>query len=93
MARGESWALAFSPVSSLKDARDQAERLKRAARDGIDLRTQRVHEKARALTFRQAFEDCFSVKRQQLSNAKHLMQWPSTMEAYVYPYFRGYPGV
>ena len=39
------------------------------------------------LTFRQAFDDYFGVKRQQLSNAKHLKQWPSTMETYVFPFF------
>ena len=83
--------LGVFPDVSLKDARDEAEKLKRAARDGIDLRTQRVLQEARALTFRQAFEDCFSVKRQQLSNAKHLMQWPSTMEAYVFPFFGDVP--
>ena len=31
------------------------------------------------------------MKRQQLSNAKHLMQWPSTMEAYVFPFFGDVP--
>ena len=46
---------------------------------------QQVHEKARALTFRQAFKDYFCLKRKQLSNAKHLMQWPSTMGTYVFP--------
>ena len=44
-----------------------------------------VHKQARALTFRQAFEAYFRVKRKQLSNAKHLKQWPSTMETYVFP--------
>jgi integrase len=77
--------LGVFPDVSLKDARDEAERLKRAARDGIDLRAQRVLREARAVTFRQAFEDYFAIKCQQLSNAKHLMQWPSTMGAYVYP--------
>ena len=77
--------LGVFPDVSLNDARDEADRLKRAARDGIDLRTQRVLQEARAVTFRQAFEDYFRVKRQQLSNAKHLMQWLSTMEAYVFP--------
>ena len=50
-----------------------------------------VDEEARALTFRQAFEAYFSVKRQQLSNAKHLKQWPSTMETYVFPVFGDVP--
>jgi integrase len=75
----------------LKDARDKAERIKQAARDGIDLRSQQVLQRARELKFRQAFEDYFRVKRQQLSNAKHLAQWPSTMDAYVFPFFGDVP--
>jgi integrase len=27
----------------------------------------------------------FEVRQEQLSNAKHLTQWPSTMETYVFP--------
>ena len=85
--------LGIFPDVSLKHARDEAEKLRRAARDGIDLRAQRVLHEARALTFRQAFEDYFCIKRQQLSNAKHLRQWPSTMEAFVFPFLRRYSGV
>jgi hypothetical protein len=33
--------------------------------------------------FRQAFEAYFELKRQGLSNAKHLAQWPATMETYT----------
>ena len=79
--------LGVFPDVSLNDARNQADRIRRAARDGIDLRQQRRDEEARALTFRQAFEAYFSVKCQQLSSAKHLKQWPRTMEIYVYPVF------
>jgi integrase len=39
------------------------------------------------MTFRQAFEKYFDHKRKQLSNAKHLKQWPSTMERHVFPVF------
>ena len=31
------------------------------------------------------------MKRKQLSNAKHLNQWPSTMETYVFPVLRQHP--
>ena len=77
--------LGVFPEVSLKDARDEADKIRRAARDGLDLRMQRLDEETRALTFRQAFEAYFGVKRKQLSNAKHLKQWPSTMETYVFP--------
>ena len=80
--------LGVYPEINLKDARDKAERIKQAARDGVDLRSQQVLQRARALTFRQAFADYFRVKRQQLSNAKHLAQWPSTMEGIRIPVLR-----
>ena len=83
--------LGVFPNVSLMNARQEADRLKRAARDGVELRAQRVLQEARTLTFRQAFEDCFNVKRQHLSNAKHLMQWCSTMEAYVFPFIGDIP--
>ncbi|WP_092867718.1 tyrosine-type recombinase/integrase [Hyphomicrobium facile] len=35
-------------------------------------------------TFREAFQGYFSEKKQSLSNAKHIAQWESTMEAYVF---------
>ena len=84
--------LGVFPEISLKDARDKADRTEaggsRRHRSAI-LNT--CFREARALTFRQAFEDYFRVKRQQLSNAKHLTQWPSTMEAYVFPFFGDVP--
>jgi len=36
-------------------------------------------------TFREAFQEYFFEKKQKLSNAKHIHQWESTMEAYVFP--------
>ena len=83
--------LGVYPDVSLSDAREEADKIRRAARRGIDLREQRHKEKAQACTFRKAFEVYFENKRQQLSNAKHLKQWPRTMETYVYPYFADIP--
>jgi integrase len=54
----------------------------------------RIEEKQRAVagtTFRQMFEISFSQRAKQLSNAKHLKQWPSTMEAYVLPFIGDIP--
>ena len=79
------------PEVSLRDARDEADKIRRAARDGIDLRRQRLQQQPRTTTFRQAFEIYFDLKRKQLSNAKHLKQWPSTMERYVFPVFGNAP--
>jgi integrase len=85
------FGLGIFPEVSLNDARDEANSIRRAARDGIDLRQQRLKEKSRSRTFREAFETCFDVKRKQLSNSKHLKQWPSTMERYVFPVFGDVP--
>jgi hypothetical protein len=79
------------PEVSLSAAREKADEIRRAAHEGIDLRQQRLKEKAQASTFREAFEAYFEIKRKQLSNAKHLKQWPRTMETYVYPYFDDVP--
>jgi len=73
------------PVVSLDAAREKAMDIRRAARDGRDLSLERRRAKARAVTFRQAFEIFFALKRKGLSNAKHVMQWPSTMATYVFP--------
>jgi integrase len=79
------------PGVSLSDAREEADKIRRAARAGIDLRQQRLKEKAQACTFREAFDSYFAIKRQQLSNPKHLEQWPRTMETYVFPCFGDVP--
>ena len=83
--------LGVFPQVSLKEARDRADEIRRAARNGVDLRQQRLDEQARSISFRQAFETYFAVKCKQLTNAKHLKQWPSTMEAYVFPVFGDVP--
>ena len=82
--------LGVYPQVSLKEAREKAGEIRRAARSGIDPRMQRL-VKASAITFRQAFDIYFGLKRQQLSNAKHLKQWLSTIESYVYPIFGDVP--
>ena len=56
--------LGVFPEVSLQAARDEADKIRRAAREGIDLRMQRLAEEARALSFRQAFDTYFTVKRQ-----------------------------
>jgi len=73
------------PLVTLDAARNSAIDMKRAAREGRDLAQERRQQAARATTFRQAFQAFFELKRQGLSNAKHLAQWPATMETYVFP--------
>lgn len=77
------------PLVSLDAARDRATDLRRAAKAGRDVRAEEKAEAAKAVTFREAFEAMFAVRQKQLSNAKHLAQWSSTMEAYAFPRIGG----
>ena len=70
---------------SIDDARSRASQMRRAAKMGRDPAADRRALAARNVTFRQAFEIFFESKRKSLSNAKHLAQWPSTVERYVLP--------
>jgi integrase len=73
------------PDVTLDMARNEAAEFRRAARDGRDRAHERRLQVAKCTTFKQAFEQFFKLKRQQLSNAKHVKQWPATMQAYVFP--------
>ena len=73
------------PLVSLEKARDVALDIRRAAREGRDLPAEQRSKRAKSVTFRQAFDTFFDLRQQSLSNAKHLKQWPATMEAYVFP--------
>jgi hypothetical protein len=37
------------------------------------------------VTFSSAFEEFFDLRRQHLSNGKHVAQWQTTMQRYVFP--------
>ena len=76
---------------SLEDARRIASEMRRAARRGEDPRSEQRRRSVGAVSFRQAFDSFFQLKRQSLRNAKHLAQWPSTMETYVFPYIGDRP--
>lgn len=54
--------------------------MRQAAKDGIDIRKeQRRISKAKGVSFTQAFEDFFAIRKQHLSNGKHVQQWQNTM--------------
>ena len=67
------------PVVTLDEARDRALDIRRAARNGHDLR------RARSVTFRQAFEAWFEMKRQSLTDAEYVKRVPTIMGAKVFP--------
>ncbi len=73
------------PLVTLEVAREKATDIRRAAREGRDLIAEDELKRVRSVTFKQAFESMFDLRKKALSNAKHLQQWSSTMEAYVLP--------
>jgi hypothetical protein len=73
------------PLVPLEAARSKASDIRRAAGEGRDLTQERRQEQAKRTTLRQAFQTFFELKRKELSNAKHIWQWPASMETYVFP--------
>ena len=74
------------PTVSLEEARRDAEAFRKAAREGRDARVdQQQNTKRNAVRFRDAFDEFFAVRRQHLSNGKHVKQWETTMREYVFP--------
>jgi integrase len=73
------------PLVTLESARDQAIDIRRAARDGRDLKLERRQQAAKATTFNQAFEIYFESKRQVLTSEKHVNAWLRSMDVYVSP--------
>ena len=78
--------LGIWPSVSLDDARKKAVPMRQAANDGLDARKeQRQAAKCKGVTFAMAFDDFFEIRRQHLSNGKHVQQWQNTMRDYVLP--------
>ena len=78
--------LGLYPGVTLEAARSRAFELRNAARQGIDLQQKEKNTRAEpATTFREAFERCFQVRRQRLTNGKHIQQWENTMRDYAFP--------
>jgi integrase len=74
------------PTVSLEEARRKADRYRQAAKEGRDARFEEKEQgQRRAVRFRDAFESFFEIRRQQLSNGKHVQQWQNTMRDYVFP--------
>jgi integrase len=69
----------------LEEARATAATMRRDARMGRDPIVERRARGAQSVTFEQTFDSLFASKQRSLGNAKHLAQWPSTMQAYVFP--------
>ena len=79
-----SRGLGSYPVVTLEDARDQGLDLRRVVRNGS------LPQPTKVVTFRQAFTAHFEVRRQSLT-PKHIRQWLTTMETYVFPHIGDTP--
>jgi integrase len=79
--------LGVYPDVTLEAARREAEKLRGGARAGRDIRAEerRGRRMTADVTFRQAFEGFFAIKKPSLRNAKHANQWRSMMSRYVFP--------
>ncbi|MFW1734423.1 tyrosine-type recombinase/integrase [Acinetobacter sp. ULE_I001] len=80
------------PEVSLAEARAKAHEMKAQIRNGIDpiqlkqdqLQALRI-QKLRNRTFRECAQIVISNKSRELKNQKHIAQWSSTLETYIYP--------
>ena len=73
------------PEVSLEEAREQASAFRKAAEAGIDIRAEEKQKALASTTFRDMFKITLAQREKQLSNAKHLKQWTSTMGPTSYP--------
>src|ERR1051326_4330491 len=83
---------------SLAEAREKALACRKMRLDGVDpiaaRRERRIAAKveaAKAITFRDAAEKFIDAHKAGWRNARHALQWPATLEAYVYPVFGSLP--
>jgi hypothetical protein len=79
--------LGSAQLVSLADARAEAARLRRIARDGGDPLAERRRERATAPTFKDAALQVHAAHSSTFRNAKHKAQWLASLAAYVFPAF------
>jgi integrase len=94
MQNGRARKMGLGPLHtvSLAEARDDALACRKQLREGIDPIEARKAKKAavraeeaRQMTFRQCGAKYIEANKVGWKNAKHAAQWPSTLEAHVYP--------
>jgi integrase len=71
----------------LIDARAEATRLRRIAREGGDPLAEKRQEKAESISFDKASADVHSERKDAWKNDKHRAQWLSTLTTYASPVF------
>ncbi|OUR75993.1 integrase [Alphaproteobacteria bacterium 46_93_T64] len=91
--RSRDMGLGPYPDISLLRAREEAQRCREALREGLDPIEERKSKKqiqlaetAKTVTFRECAEKYINIHSVVWSNIKHVKQWSSTLETYVYPF-------
>lgn len=79
--------LGSAQLVPLADARAEAARLRRIAREGGDPLAERRRERLTVPTFKEAAKRVHAAHAATFRNAKHAAQWLSSLEANVFPAF------
>ena len=74
-------------VVTLAEAREEATRLRKIARNGGDPLAERKKARAHVPTFKQAANQVHEEHSKTWKNEKHAAQWISTLEQYAFPLF------
>ena len=91
-ARRVERGLGVYPVVGLDEARERAAQMRRAAKEGRDVRLEEKQTRLARTTFAEAFEAFFAIREQQLANGKHVQQWRHTSRDSVRAADRPAPG-
>ena len=83
--------LGSARLVSLVDAREEARRLRKVAREGGDPRVERHRARRIVLTFKEAAKEVHAAHSTAFRNAKHRAQWLASLEADVFPVFGDRP--
>lgn len=83
--RRRDFGLGSAEDVSLAEAREEARRMRKLVKAGIDPIAERRREEARNRTFRQAALACHTAQKPTWKNGKHREQWISTLETYAFP--------
>lgn len=83
--RRRDFGLGSAMDVSLAEARDEARRVRKLVKAGIDPLAERRREQARNRTFREAAKACHESQKPSWKNGKHREQWITTLETYAFP--------
>jgi integrase len=83
--------LGSAQLVSLADARDEATRLRRMAREGKNPLAERRRERRTVPTFKNAATQVHASQSATFRNTKHKAQWLASLEADVFPVFGDRP--